>query len=67
MRSYTVDQFLDSFVSWSPGPAGRDAALQAALGAALLARAARDEGTRAGRPPTTCGRSWECTPARVVR
>lgn len=46
MPSYTVGRLLDPFASWSPGRSA--AALHAALGAALLARAARDEGTRAG-------------------
>ena len=43
MRSETVEHFLESLASPSPGPGGRaGAALHAAHGAALVAKAARD-------------------------
>ncbi|WP_433782091.1 cyclodeaminase/cyclohydrolase family protein [Actinomycetospora sp. CA-101289] len=43
MRSETVEHFLESLASRSPGPGGRaGAALHAAHGAALVAKAARD-------------------------
>jgi methenyltetrahydrofolate cyclohydrolase len=43
VRSETVEHFLESLASPSPGPGGRaGAALHAAHGAALIAKAARD-------------------------
>jgi methenyltetrahydrofolate cyclohydrolase len=43
VRSETVEHFLESLASRSPGPGGRaGAALHAAHGAALVAKAARD-------------------------
>ena len=70
MRTETVEHFLESLAARSPAPGGRTgAALHAAQGAALVAKAARDAESRVGSPstPTSCARPARGQPGRRRR